>query len=227
MRCLLSLAVVALFAVPSVSFADEVAEVDEAMMGAADEVAVAEGVHEAAHDVGHGADHGEGHHEEGMPLPMLSTAVASLIVFLIFAALLAKFAWAPLMEGLNKREENIRGAMVEAQNARDEAKAMLAEHTRRMDGVDAEVKEIIAEARRDAEHTAGEIKAKATAEAEASRVRALTEIERAKDAAIIELAARERDLVADATETVLGRAITAEDRTRLIDEALSQFTQKA
>ena len=160
-------------------------------------------------------------------MPLLSTATASLIVFLIFAGLLAKFAWGPLMDGLSQREQNIRGAIVEAQKARDDAKAMLAEHTKRMEGVDAEVKEIIAEARRDAEHTATEIKEKAAAEAEATKTRAIAEIERAKDAAIVELATRERDLIADATETVLGRAITEDDRKRLIDDALSQFGQSA
>ena len=189
---------------------------------------------DAVEDAGHadglhvGDDHGDGgHHETGMPSPRLDTAVASLIVFLIFLGLLTKFAWKPLMEGLSTREENIRGAMLEAQQAREEAQRARDEHARRMEGVDAEVKEIIAEARRDAEHTAAEIRGKAEAEAQASKNRALAEIERAKDAAIVELAARERDLIAEATETVLGRAITDDDRRRLIDEAVANFGQGA
>ena len=209
------------------AFADDVAEIDTASMDEALETL--DGEHAEGDHAGdaHGDGHGEGHHEEGLPMPLISTATASLIVFLIFAGLLAKFAWGPLMDGLSQREQNIRGAIVEAQKARDDAKAMLAEHTKRMEGVDAEVKEIIAEARRDAEHTANEIKEKAAAEAEATKSRAIAEIERAKDAAIVELATRERDLIADATETVLGRAITEDDRKRLIDDALSQFGQSA
>ena len=209
------------------ALADDVAEIDTASMDEA--LKTLDGEHaEGDHaDGAHGDGHGEGHHEEGLPMPLISTATASLIVFLIFAGLLAKFAWGPLMDGLSQREQNIRGAIVEAQKARDDAKAMLAEHTKRMEGVDAEVKEIIAEARRDADHTATEIKEKAAAEAEATKSRAIAEIERAKDAAIVELATRERDLIADATETVLGRAITEDDRKRLIDDALSQFGQSA
>ena len=220
-------ALVAVLAFASGLRADERAEVV-----ARDELSAVEAVEDAAdHSDGH---HGDGHHGDGhdggaaeVLTPKIPTTIASLVSFLLFLGLLTKFAWKPLMEGLSKREENIRGAMVEAQSARDEARALLAEHSKKLEAADAEVKEIIAEARRDAEHTASEITARANADAEATKNRAIAEIERAKDAAIVELAARERDLIADATETVLGRAITDDDRSRLIDEAVSQFSQRA
>lgn len=152
-------------------------------------------------------------------------AVWSLVSFLVFLFFLKKIAWGPMMEGLDKREANIRGALEDAQKARDEAAKLLSDHQARMSNVQQEVDEIIAEARRDAQHTANDIKTKAEAEAESTRNRVLGEIERAKDQAIAELANRERDLIANATESVLGRALTDDDRGRLIDEALSQFGQ--
>ena len=182
---------------------------------------------EEGHDGEHDAGHGGGHGEDSGPLGFKADlSLWSLIIFLGFAALLAKLCWQPLMDGLNQREQNIRGAVEAAESARDEAASLLAEHKARMAGVDDEVKEIIAEARRDAERTKADIIAKANDEAEAARERSLSDIERAKQQALVELAARERDLVVDATESVLGRAIGEDDRQRLIDEALSQFASR-
>lgn len=171
-----------------------------------------------------GGDHGGGH-SEGPISFQADLALWSLISFLIFLFLLKKIAWGPMIEGLDKRESNIRGALEDAQKARDQAAKLLSDHEAKMANVQKEVDEIIAEARRDAEHTATSIKEKAEAEAESTRNRVLGEIDRAKDQAIAELANRERDLVASATESVLGRALTDDDRGRLIDDALSQFSQ--
>lgn len=186
---------------------------------AADDAAEAALESEVDHDGGHGDGHG------GPISFQADLAVWSLVSFLVFLFLLKKIAWVPMMEGLDKRESNIRGALTDAEKARDDAAKLLSDHEAKMADVQKEVDEIIAEARRDAEHTAGDIKSKAEAEAETTRNRVLGEIERAKDQAIAELANRERDLIANATESVLGRALTDDDRGRLIDEALSQFGQ--
>lgn len=173
-------------------------------------------------------EHGDGHSADPNPLKAdVPLALWSLGVFLVFLFLLKIIAWKPMTEGLATREANIRGAIDEAHSAREQAAKLLSDHEAKIAGTKKEVDEIIAEARRDAQHTANEIKAKAEAEAEATRSRVLTDIERAKDQAIDELASRERDLIANATETVLGRTLTDDDRGRLIDEALSQFGQKS
>ena len=186
--------------------------------------------HEAYGDGGmhHGeGEHHEGAHSGGSPLAYKpDLAIFSLIIFLLFLAALWKICWQPLMDGLNTRESNIRGAVDAANTARDEAAALLAEHKKKMSGVEAEVKEIIAEARRDAETTKADIVAKATEEADALRERSLVDIERAKQQALVELASREQDLVVSATEQVLGRTIDDNDRQRLVDEALGQFASR-
>ena len=141
-------------------------------------------------------------------------------------ALLYWLCWGPLMDGLNQRETNIRGAITAAESARDEAAKLLAEHKAQMAGVDDQVKEIIAEARRDAETTKTDIINTANAEAAAARDRGLADIERARQQALADLASRERDLVVSATEQVLGRTIDDNDRQRLIDDALTQFASR-
>ena len=87
-----------------------------------------------------------------------------------------------------------------------------------------EVKEILAEARRDAEHTKNEIMAAAQSEAEATRDRALGDIERARDQALKDLFDQVSTQVTAATEHVLGRSLDAADQQRLIAEALADVT---
>ena len=182
--------------------------------------------HAGEHGAGHGGEHAAGHGSDNPLAAKVGLAAYSLVVFLLFLGLLWKFCWAPLMDGLNQRETNIRGAVDAANKARDEAASLLAEHKKRMAGVDDEVKEIIAEARRDAETTKADIIAKANSEAEAARERSLGDIERARQQALVDLASREQDLVISATEQVLGRSIDETDRQRLIDDALNQFASR-
>jgi F-type H+-transporting ATPase subunit b len=152
-------------------------------------------------------------------------AIFTLVVFLLLLGILGKFAWGPIVAGLEKREAGIRQNIDDAEAARLKAEQMLAAHAEKLDQVQDEIREIIAEARRDAEHTKQDIVNTAQREAEVSRQRAIVEIERAKDAALKELFDTAAAQVADATEHVLSRSLNDDDQNRLIEEALSQFRQ--
>ena len=171
---------------------------------------------------------GEDHKKTGVPLSFEGDlAVWSAIVFIVFVIVLKTFAWKPLSDGLNKREEGIRKNIADAEAARVKAEQMLVEHQQKLDAVQDEVREIIAEARRDAEHTKQEIIDVAQKEAAAAKDRSIAEIERARDAALKELFDTMANQVADATEFVLGRSVSEQDQDRLIQEALSQFSQSS
>lgn len=151
-------------------------------------------------------------------------AVWSLIVFIVFVFAIRKLAWTPLSKALDERESKIRGDLAAAEEARLKSEQMLAEHQKKLDAVQDEVREIIAEARRDADHTKQEIIETAQKEAEASQKRAVAEIERARDAALKDLFDQVATQVTQATEHVVGRSLTGDDHNRLIDEALRQIS---
>lgn len=165
-----------------------------------------------------------GGHDEGIPAWHTDLALWALVVFLIFVYVLKRYAWGPLIAGLNKREQQVRQDLADAENARKKAEQMLAEHQQKLDAVQDEVREILAEARRDADHTKQEIVETARREAEATKDRAVGEINRARDAALKELFDTMSSQVAEATEYVIGRSLTGDDQTRLIDEALGQIS---
>jgi F-type H+-transporting ATPase subunit b len=165
-------------------------------------------------------------HEPGPITFEADLAVWSLITFIVFLWVLKKFAWAPLIQGLDKREAGVLDNIAGAEAARIKAEKMLAEHASKLEKVQEEVREIIAEARRDAEHTKNDIVAAAQKEADASRQRAVHDIERARDQALDELFDHMGRSVRKATETVIGRSLTGPDNDRLIEEALSGFAKR-
>ena len=153
-------------------------------------------------------------------------ALWSLVTFAVFVVVLRKLAWGPMIEGLDKRESRVLQNISEAETARVKAEKMLAEHAAKLEKVQDEVRGILAESRRDAEHTKSEIMAVAQREAEAAKQRAVQDIERARDQALDELFNHMGRCVREATEQVVGRSLTDADYERLIDEALASVTSK-
>jgi F-type H+-transporting ATPase subunit b len=161
---------------------------------------------------------------KGVPLDFKGDlAMWSGITFVIFIILLGRFAWKPLIVGLDKREARIRDDISAAEAARVNAEQMLAQHAQTLAKVQDEVRAILAEGRRDAEHAKQEIISVAQKEAEAAKQRAVHEIGRARDAALKDLFDVMASQVAHATEHVLGRSLSGADQDRLIEEALAQF----
>lgn len=152
-------------------------------------------------------------------------ALWSLIVFVLFVTVLRIFAWGPLSGALNAREHKIKSDIASAEEARVKAEKMLAEYQSKLAAAQDEVLKVMAEARNDAEHTRKEIMAQTEKEVSAMKERAILEIERTKDAALDELFNHMAGTVANATEKVLGRALTDADQDRLISDALAEFSR--
>jgi len=203
----------------------EAAESDDAdEAGAADHEDGAAGHEDAEHGEA-GGHNGETPHESGVPLDLKEDlALWSGVVFIVFLFVLGKFAWGPLAAALDDRESKIRADIAGAESARVKAEKMLADHSAKLDAVQDEVKEILAEARRDADQARQNILGDTQREVEAMRQRTLDEIGRARDQALKELFDSMAGQVVGATEHVLGRSLGGDDQDRLIEEALAQFS---
>jgi F-type H+-transporting ATPase subunit b len=166
--------------------------------------------------------------EEGVPISFKSDlALWSAVTFLIFLFLLGRYAWKPLVSALDEREGKVRGDISAAEQARLKAEQLLAEHSKRMAQVQDEIRELLAEARRDADKAKSEIVGEAQKQAESAKQRAVQEISRARDSALKDLFDVMSNEVARATQHVLGRSVNAADQDRLIDEALAQFPRRS
>ncbi|MCA9077700.1 MAG: ATP synthase F0 subunit B [Planctomycetaceae bacterium] len=123
-------------------------------------------------------------------MPDLRLLIFSLVTFLLYVFLAKRFAWLPLIEGLDARESRVNRALAGAEQARVEAEKLLSDHRTRMSAVTEEVRGIVAAARAAAEKEKARIIAEADREAAALRDGALAEIESARQAAMADLDAQ-------------------------------------
>jgi F-type H+-transporting ATPase subunit b len=168
----------------------------------------------------------EAHAEEGPSLIHVdvATAVVAIIVFVLLLVVLTKFAWRPILDGLQKREETIRRAVADAQKASDDARAMADEYKRKLDEATGEARAIAEEARTNAEAVRVRIEEDARKNAEDTIQRSRREIEQAKQAAIDEILGEVTAIATEAASRIVKRNLTAEDNAALVDDVVSQFT---
>jgi F-type H+-transporting ATPase subunit b len=153
----------------------------------------------------------------------IDLAVWTLVVFLALFFILKKVAWGPILEGLHKREEAIRGAVEEAKLARAETERVRAQFQKEMDEAFAKIPAMMDEARRDAARMAEEMRAKAAADIQADRQRLRREIEVARDQALQEIWGQAAQLATLISTKAIQRHISEEDHRRLVDEALAEL----
>lgn len=171
----------------------------------------------------HGAD---AHHDTSIPMNFQrDLALWSFITFLCFLFVMKKFAWAPMISGLDAREAGIRKAIAEAEEGRRKSIALLAEYDQKLKSAEQTVQGMIAEAKRDAERTGQDLVAAAQKEVNALRDRAKDDIRQARDSALAEVFDTMNSQVLLATEHVLGRSLNEGDQDRLVSEALAGISR--
>ena len=153
----------------------------------------------------------------------LDLSIWTIVVFLVLFFVLAKFAWKPMLQGLQKREQSIHEAMAEAKAAKEEAAKLRAELQAEIARARAEGQAVRDEARRDAERLRDEIAADANAKIEADRERLRKEMNDARDSIVNDLMAQTTQLATLIAAKAVKRQITIEDQQRLLNEALADF----
>jgi F-type H+-transporting ATPase subunit b len=169
---------------------------------------------------------GGGEKPNPMELPV-DLAIWSLLVFLGLMAILAKYAWRPILDGLDKREKMIADDIDGARKSNEKAQAQLREYESRLAGAGAEAAAIIAEARKDAVAAKERIMADAAAEAQRTRDRALADIKAAKDAVVRDLAESSVDSAVSLAGSIVGRSLNKNDHAELIQKSIKQFSSGA
>lgn len=188
----------------------------------------------AAHD-DQAAAHGEAHDDHAGHGPASTSPVSvdpdlalwTVGVFAVLLLVLWKFAWTPIAEALDKREQGIAANIEEAKHRNEEAKQILSQYEAKLAAAQEEVRGVMEEARRDAEHTHREILAKANSEAEVIRDRAKREIETATDAALKELAETSANLAVELAGKIVRAELNADSHAQLIADAVSKLPQRA
>ncbi len=157
----------------------------------------------------------------------LGNALWTLVIFVTVVLVLGKFAWGPLLRGLQARESFIRQSLEDARREREEAEARLAEYNEKLNAARAEAMGIVEESRRDAEAVKRRLLDEAQVEAKQTLERARREIELATETAKKDLFTLGATLATAAASKVLGREIKPADHERLIAEAIRELEGRA
>ena len=178
------------------------------------------------HDAGSGAHAGDHGDPPGTP-PLLQfdigSAVCNIAIFLGVLAVLSKFVWPEILNGLKAREEKIHGDLAAAETARTEADKLKAEFQAQLDEAQSQVQTMLAQARKDSEANGQRIIDEAKAEAARQTERAVAEIETAKKVAISELAGQTSDMAIGVAKQIVGRELKPEDHQELIRQSLDRL----
>src|SRR3954471_4326171 len=84
----------------------------------------------------------------------------TIVTFLLLLGLLARFAWRPLLDALEARQETIRKSLDDARHAKEELQRLQVESARILAEARAEAGNIMATTRSDAARFADELKQK-------------------------------------------------------------------
>src|SRR5688572_14623351 len=98
--------------------------------------------------------------------PNFGLTVWTLVLFVIFAFIMTKYGWKPLLAMIEEREKGIRDSVEGAQRASTEAQALLAQHQELLREGGRQREEIVKRAMADAEQLRADLSAQARTEAE-------------------------------------------------------------
>lgn len=156
----------------------------------------------------------------------LGNAVFTLLIFILVLAVLARFAWQPLLKALQKREQYIRDSLEAARRDRQDYEQRLRDLEARMVQAREEATALVEEGRRDGEQVKRRIEAEARKNADALIDRAKREIGIARDSALKDLYAQSARLATTMAGSVLRRQLAPEDEQRLITDALAELAAR-
>ena len=147
----------------------------------------------------------------------------TIITFLVLVALLAKFAWRPLLAALERREKLIARAIEDSEKARANLERVQQDAARILADARVEGEAIVTRSRAAADRLGEELRQKASAEAAGILKKAEREIQLETTRAIEQVRREAVELSVAIASKILHRNVSAEDNRALIEDSLRQL----
>lgn len=147
----------------------------------------------------------------------------TIVTFIAVMAVLSKVAWKPLLHALTSREEQIRTALQQAEEAQVEAKKLLEENKRQLAQAEAHAQQAMREGREMGEKLKSEIMEKANTSARAMVEQAKDEIRRERDAALQQLRGEVADLAVAAAGKIIDANLDVNKHRQLVDNVIKDI----
>jgi len=151
----------------------------------------------------------------------LGLFIMQTILFVALILLLKKFAWKPILDAVNEREEGIKNALQSAENARAEMQNLQADNQRILQEARMERDALLKEAAQMKDKIIADAKNDARMEAEKMIAQAKAAIEGEKNAAMAELKSQVSSLSLEIAEKLLKEELANKDsQVKLVEKML-------
>ncbi|MBQ4820129.1 F0F1 ATP synthase subunit B [Aquimarina sp. MMG016] len=148
-----------------------------------------------------------------------------ILLFVGLLLVLRKFAWKPILDSVNNREEGIKNALESAEAARKEMQNLQADNERILNEARAERDGMLKEARQLKENMIADAKAEAQTEADKIVAQAQATIASEKKAAIADLKNQVAGLSVEIAEKVVRKELADKDKQlELVESMLGDVT---
>jgi F-type H+-transporting ATPase subunit b len=147
----------------------------------------------------------------------------TILTFLVLAALLAKFAWRPLLAALDARQKTIDSALENAQQAKVALERVQQDTAKVLAEARVEAGAILSRTRADAERLREELRQKAITEAAAVTKNAEQQIQYETARAVRQIRDEAANLSVDIATKLLRREVKLADNATLIQDAIKQL----
>lgn len=149
------------------------------------------------------------------------------IIFILLIFLLKKFAWKPILDAVNEREEGIKNALLSAEKAREEMASLQSDNEETLKKARSERDLLLKEAREIKQQLIDEAKNEAKNEAKKIISQAQETIQNEKNAAIVDLKNQVASLSIDIAEKVLKEKLSDDQsQMNLVKDLVKEVTLK-
>jgi F-type H+-transporting ATPase subunit b len=169
----------------------------------------------------------ESHGGSSAPNPLVQLDpglfIWTIITFVVLFLILAKFAWKPLLNALKEREDQIKLALQNAAQAKEELGKLTLKSEVITNKAREEANVILSEARETSEKIKQDMLSKATKEANKIRIEAETKIKVEKDRAIDEIKTKIVNLTISISEKIIKKNLSSKENQKLIEDSLERL----
>jgi F-type H+-transporting ATPase subunit b len=151
----------------------------------------------------------------------------TVVAFVLVLVVLRSAAWKPLLAALAAREESIRASLRQAEEARAAAQKLLEENHKQLLQAEEQSQRVIKEGRDLGERLKAEILEKANASSRDLVAQAKDEIQREKEAALVQLRTEVGELAVAAAGKILDANLDTAKQHALADAAIKELTKGA
>lgn len=158
-------------------------------------------------------------------LEINATLIVELLAFLLMLFLLGRYVYPRVIAAAEARQKAIQAQLEGAEKAQAAAEEKLREIDEKLADARKQAQEMIDAATRSADQVRAELRRQGEEEGRRQLERAQRDIEAEKQRAITAVRGEVADLVASATERVLGETLDRDRHRRLIDKAIEEVAR--